>query len=192
MKMNFSNPRKLLKDYVKRCFNLRGKQAPPFEIEGFPIPNARLPNKFSKDGVFLVGDAAGLVDPVSGEGVHYAIRSGKIVADTILKAFSGYSKSNIDLLYKRQIQHDIGNDLFVSYRLNFVLEKFFLNNMNFWFNLLKRNPFIFNYAGEIAMKSNYYAVYKKVLGKLPKITLQTIHPTEYLPGYMYNKNFVMV
>ena len=88
MKMNYSNPRKLLKDYVKRCFNLRGKRVPSFEIEGFPIPNSRFPKQFSKDGVFLVGDAAGLVDPVSGEGVHYAIRSCKIVADTIIKVFS--------------------------------------------------------------------------------------------------------
>jgi len=31
-----------------------------------------------------VGDAAGLVDPFSGEGIRYAIKSGKLAAQAIL------------------------------------------------------------------------------------------------------------
>ena len=188
MKINANNPRKFLADYVKRCFKLRRKKVPSFTIEGFPIPNSKLPKTFSKDRAFLIGDAAGLVDPVSGEGVHYAIRSAKIVADTIVKDSIERFHTNLDDYYKKKIHQDIGSDLFVSYRLNLFLERFFLNNMHFWFSILKRNPFIFNYAAEIAMKSNYYTVYKNVLKKLPNITLNTIYPREILPGFLY-KNF---
>ena len=37
----------------------------------------------------LVGDAAALVDPVLGEGVYYAIRSGQLAAQTLARALSG-------------------------------------------------------------------------------------------------------
>ena len=120
--------------------------------------------------------------------MHYAIRSAKIVADTIVKDSIERFHTNLDDYYKKKIHQDIGSDLFVSYRLNLFLERFFLNNMHFWFSILKRNPFIFNYAAEIAMKSNYYTVYKNVLKKLPNITLNTIYPREILPGFLY-KNF---
>ena len=35
-------------------------------------------------GWALVGDAAGLVDPVTGEGIYYAMRSGELLADVLL------------------------------------------------------------------------------------------------------------
>ena len=186
-KIHSPDPRKLLEQYIKRCFKLRGKKIPNYSIQGFPIPNSKLPNRFSKNGIFLVGDAAGLVDPVSGEGVHYAIRSAKIVADMIIKDYYDPFNDNLDIYYKKRIEKDIGSDLFVSYRLNLFLERFFLNNMHFWFSILKRNPFIFNYTAEIAKKSNYYNVYKDVLFKFPNITLQTIYPHNKSPDFLYKK-----
>ncbi len=41
-------------------------------------------NRTSGEGWMAVGDAAGLVDPVTGEGLYYAIRSGDLAAETIL------------------------------------------------------------------------------------------------------------
>lgn len=41
-------------------------------------------NRVSGEGWMAVGDAAGLVDPVTGEGLYYAIRSGDIAAETLL------------------------------------------------------------------------------------------------------------
>lgn len=38
----------------------------------------------SGDGWMLVGDAAGLVDPITREGIYFAIRSGEIAADAIV------------------------------------------------------------------------------------------------------------
>lgn len=37
------------------------------------------------DGWALVGDAAGLVDPLTGEGIYYAMRSGELVAESLLE-----------------------------------------------------------------------------------------------------------
>src|SRR5580692_10737648 len=41
-------------------------------------------NRVAGDGWMAVGDAAGLVDPITGEGLYYAIRSGDLAAQTIV------------------------------------------------------------------------------------------------------------
>ncbi len=41
-------------------------------------------NRISGDGWLAVGDAAGLVDPITGEGIYYAIRSGDFAAHCII------------------------------------------------------------------------------------------------------------
>ena len=66
------------------------------DIKGFPIP------VFSKkiyqqsvidNNKILVGDAASLVDQISGEGIYYAMNSGKLAAESINEAI----KNNLDL-----------------------------------------------------------------------------------------------
>ena len=59
--------------------NLRGHHL-PVRVAGTPI--ARGP-------VALVGDAAGLVDPLSGEGIHMAFASGRLAADEALRVLAG-------------------------------------------------------------------------------------------------------
>jgi geranylgeranyl reductase family protein len=40
----------------------------------------------STDGVFLLGDAARVVEPFTGEGIYYALRSGELAAQAIIRA----------------------------------------------------------------------------------------------------------
>jgi flavin-dependent dehydrogenase len=39
--------------------------------------------------LFLVGDAARVVEPFTGEGIYYALRSSELAAQAIVKAMSG-------------------------------------------------------------------------------------------------------
>lgn len=48
------------------------------------------------DNVLLIGDAAGLAYPQSGEGIRPAVESGLIAADTIIKARGDYSHSQLE------------------------------------------------------------------------------------------------
>lgn len=65
-----------------------GDARPDGPIKGFPIrvDFARAPTY--GDRVLLVGEAAGLVNPVTGEGIDYAIESGKIAADHLAIMFA--------------------------------------------------------------------------------------------------------
>ena len=53
-------------------------------IYGHPIPIYRGRDRLNTERILLVGDAAGLVDPFSGEGIRYAIKSARIAAQAII------------------------------------------------------------------------------------------------------------
>lgn len=54
------------------------------EKHGHTIPVSPRKGPLTKGGVFLVGDAAGLVDPVTAEGISHAITSGHLAAQALL------------------------------------------------------------------------------------------------------------
>jgi flavin-dependent dehydrogenase len=53
-------------------------------VHGHPIPLQLRPERMMTRRVLLVGDAAGLADPLSGEGIRLAITSGKLAAEALL------------------------------------------------------------------------------------------------------------
>jgi flavin-dependent dehydrogenase len=66
---------------------------------GHPIPllrgeDHRRPERFGGARWALCGDAAGLVDPITGEGIHYALRSGELAARALLAdgSLAGYPR----------------------------------------------------------------------------------------------------
>ncbi|MBW2095395.1 MAG: FAD-dependent monooxygenase, partial [Deltaproteobacteria bacterium] len=56
-----------------------------FSKKGFVIPARPRRDGFARGRTLLVGDAAGLVDPVTGEGISAAIESGKMAAAALEK-----------------------------------------------------------------------------------------------------------
>jgi geranylgeranyl reductase family protein len=89
-----------------RHMNLAGQAT--LEPYSWPIPSLT-PAGFENlslcgPGWFLVGDAAGLVDPVTREGIYFALRSGEWAAEAA--AGSGGSAR-----YKEHVQDDIAADL---------------------------------------------------------------------------------
>ena len=68
-------------------------------MHGHPIPIYRGRERIATKRVLLVGDAAGLADPLSGEGIRYAIKSGRLASQAIL---SGHPERYAALV-RRQI-----------------------------------------------------------------------------------------
>src|SRR5215831_15575925 len=83
-------------------------------------PQSWKKNRISGDGWALVGDAAGLVDPITGEGIYYAFKSAQILADTIdepgryqtkVESTIGRELSRAGRMYKRFYRgHFLGAD----------------------------------------------------------------------------------
>ncbi|HLK67252.1 MAG TPA: NAD(P)/FAD-dependent oxidoreductase [Bryobacteraceae bacterium] len=72
-------------------------------------------NRVAGDGWMAVGDAAGLVDPITGEGLFYAIRSGDLAARSLLSEVSGAAEKTVE--YRRLLRRDFAGDLEFGSRL---------------------------------------------------------------------------
>jgi flavin-dependent dehydrogenase len=70
-------------------------------------------NRVAGDGWMAVGDAAGLVDPITGEGLYYAIRSADLAAKALLSEISGLAGQ----AYRRMLRRDFAADLEFGSRL---------------------------------------------------------------------------
>lgn len=60
-------------------------------------------------GWAMVGDAAGLVDPITGEGIYYAMRSGNLLAEALLEG--------LPELYPESVRNEFGRALALGARL---------------------------------------------------------------------------
>jgi len=97
-------------------------------IHGHPLPIYCYPEPVHSRRTLLVGDAAGMVDGFIGEGIRYAIHSGRLAAQTILTGdIAGYS---------RLIQRELGHNLTWARRCGHVFYRF----TDFCFHHGVRNP----------------------------------------------------
>src|SRR5215475_10886042 len=71
-------------------------------------------NRVAGEGWMAVGDAAGLVDPITGEGIYYAIRSADLASKALL---SDVSLADRVAAYRRLLRKDFSADLEFSSRL---------------------------------------------------------------------------
>jgi geranylgeranyl reductase family protein len=73
-------------------------------------------NRVAGDGWMAVGDAAGLVDPITGEGIYYAIRSADLAAGVLLSDL--VAPPSRAAHYRQMLQRDFAADLEFGSRLS--------------------------------------------------------------------------
>jgi len=87
-------------------------------VRGHHLPLRRPHSPLVGEGLALVGDAAGLVDPLSGEGIHMAFASAALAAEAVLSYLEGRAS---DLAgYARAVEREIASELAVSRMLHEV------------------------------------------------------------------------
>ena len=86
------------------------QETPP--VKGAPLPLDGPIGATTMDNTLLVGDSAGMVSPLSGEGIYYGMHAGKIAIDTIKKALEteDYSQKHLDQ-YHRDWNKVFGKEL---------------------------------------------------------------------------------
>jgi len=72
-------------------------------------------NRVTGDGWLAVGDAAGLVDPITGEGLYYAIRSADLAVRALLSEVTSVAEKMNQ--YQRLLRRDFAADLEFGSRL---------------------------------------------------------------------------
>jgi flavin-dependent dehydrogenase len=101
------------KDYITL---LKEKDLIPQNLKDPPIKGgALLTHPLEKtygNRLLLVGDAAGFINPLSGEGIYYAMASGQIAAETIAETLEKRQTTEEFLAkYQTRWQQDFGKDI---------------------------------------------------------------------------------
>ncbi len=76
-----SNLKGSWRDFVSMLERTKGIRVDPDSRRAFRVPFGGCEKRLIARRTMLIGDAAGLVSPISGEGIYYAIESGLIAAD---------------------------------------------------------------------------------------------------------------
>jgi geranylgeranyl reductase family protein len=106
----------LLECYKEYLTLLKEKNLVPQHLKEAPVKGgALLTHPLEKtygNRLLLVGDAAGFINPLSGEGIYYAMSSGQIAAEIIAEALEK-KQTTEDFLskYQTQWQKDFGKDI---------------------------------------------------------------------------------
>ncbi len=88
------------------------------EIKGWNLPVASYHRKCYGAGFMLLGDAASLIDPLSGEGIGTAMISGKVAAMVAIEALGKQDFSeNFLKKYDKELWDVIGDEIKANYRL---------------------------------------------------------------------------
>lgn len=103
----------------------RFQNAKPLEsVKGFPLPLGSKKRNISGDHYLLLGDAASLINPLSGEGIANAIRSGRVAAEHIIE---GFKQNRFDAAFNKRYDKEIYRRLWGELRLNYWVQKFMRN-----------------------------------------------------------------
>jgi geranylgeranyl reductase family protein len=98
--------------YLKRILR-NAHQAGP--IKGFPLRTDFSLTRCGNDFMLVVGESAGLVNPVTGEGIDYALESARLAAEAILENWNGGMASpHILKSYRKGLQKRF------SYQMSFT------------------------------------------------------------------------
>jgi geranylgeranyl reductase family protein len=110
-------------------------------IEGGLIPLGGISRPTVKDRVILAGDAAGYADPFTGEGIRYAIASGRLAAATAASLISrGVPLTRQHLgVYERNCYQQFGADLKAALFISRLFQYFPKALFGMYFNC--REPF---------------------------------------------------
>ncbi|MCK9273458.1 MAG: geranylgeranyl reductase family protein [Syntrophales bacterium] len=157
---SFKDPKAVMRDFVKK---LGFEKIPKMRGQIIPLKEPR-ENRGSR--ILSAGDAAGYIDPFLGEGISYAVISGKIAADTIADAV--------------QKEGTLRQDLYTAACRNFtrnfgyarIMKETVLRFPSFFFDLAAANDSIAHRFLDIpAMKGQYPDFLFWLLPRIPKTLL---------------------
>jgi geranylgeranyl reductase family protein len=89
-------------------------------VKGHTLPLGFNNREISGNRFLLTGDAAALIDPLTGEGVGNAIRSGRVAAEHIVECFK---TNNFSPQFNKAYDTEIYRRLLPEYKMNLFIQK---------------------------------------------------------------------
>ncbi|MEQ8302824.1 MAG: geranylgeranyl reductase family protein [Cyclobacteriaceae bacterium] len=130
-----------LKQIIENHPNVKHRfvDAKPLEpVKGFGLPIGSKKQKIAGDRFLLLGDAASLIDPFTGEGIGNAIRSGRIAAEHLIKACQ---HNRFDAAFNQNYSSQVYDKMWKELRLSRGMQKLlrYPRLLNLVFNKAHKN-----------------------------------------------------
>jgi flavin-dependent dehydrogenase len=112
-----------LREHLERACAEYG--LPPERLEslrGYRLPMRGARDRVARGRALLVGDAAGLVDPLSGDGMYEAFVSARLGAESALELLDGRAVSLEG--YALRLEAALGRTLAASWKAKYALDRF--------------------------------------------------------------------
>ena len=107
-----------------------------------------------------MGDAAGLVDPLTREGIYYAMRSGELAAESLLGPSSEPTQE-----YARAVQAELVSELALSARARGTFFSPLVTRL--WIDVLRESPRVRSLAvGTVIGTIGYYHLRRQAVASL--------------------------
>lgn len=112
------NVKNQLADHLKNNADIKeriGNGKPGGKIDGWILKFFNPQSILTGNRILLVGDAAGLINPLSGDGIQYALLSARWASETLYKCFKQDDFSATALFnYRKKVDKELGYDFALS------------------------------------------------------------------------------
>jgi geranylgeranyl reductase family protein len=112
-----------LRAHLERACSGYGLRSDRLEsLRGYRLPMRRAGDRAVHGRALLVGDAAGLVDPLSGDGIYEALVSARLAAEAALDLLAGRTQTLQP--YQAALENALAHTLSASWKAKLALERF--------------------------------------------------------------------
>jgi geranylgeranyl reductase family protein len=153
-------------DQFTKYYKNQLSNAKPYISKGHLLPIRLLDERIVYGRTLLVGDAAGLIDPMIGEGIYFAMISAQLAAKTVIKAIQ---EGHTDLLsYQNEVDKEIQSEIQIAKILLKILDL----APGVWIPLLlKHSDTFWNYFCRVLIGEKNYRDIERKFGLLAKSVL---------------------
>ncbi len=133
---------------------------PTQRFSGHTLPVRKGFSPLTKGRALLVGDAAGLLEPFTGEGIGYAVRSGQLAAQAV-QAFLKQEATDLTM-YTRLLDSELTPELLSARQFVQVFNRF----PRLFYHLIKNNDYVWGAICKILRGERGFSDIERKLGVL--------------------------
>lgn len=168
--LHASNPD--MKDKFSTYLNALGHNGDQKHFKGHFLPFGDFRKVPGRGNILLAGDAAGLIDPITGEGIAHAMKSGQLAAGAAIEALA-MNKPESALGYYQASLKDIHQSLRIANRLRRII--FAPRWSQAFTSTFRRSGTVrMQYMRLLAGEIEYPELARKVIKRLPSFLLRRI------------------
>jgi len=129
-----------------------------------PIPCRLKARPIQRDNLLLVGDAAGLTDPWTGEGIFFALKSSQLASMAIQAFLNGHHTAFL------QYEESINQEILAEFKASSLFRRIFERCPLLFFLLLRRYDYLGDLFGRIVRgERSFYQLRERIKSRvLPK------------------------